>query len=297
MKCRQCGQLVRQTWFRCPRCRFPVLGESAESETSTQPDLTTAPTRLWLFVAGAVAVLILGAGALMRSNLPPATVAAASGNSVIRPLVRTGPSRPDTATARSQEESDVHEAIDSLRAGGAAYAQGDMAGAVAEYEAAVEAQPENAEARNNLAQALVRLGRARDALPHLDAAVRIDPGVWTYRFNRGRVYGQLNRWQDAVREYQSASRLFPEDYATYYNMGLAFMRLQDYPQAVAALDQAVTMAPGEPSFLITLGTALVGAEARPRARATFERFLQLFPEDGEAPRVKLLLKAMTEAGQ
>ena len=71
--------------------------------------------------------------------------------------------------------------------------------------------PDDSEAQNNLGQILVRLGRAKDALPHFDAAIEIDGERWSYRFNRARAYGLLNMWEQAVAEYRVAANLFPDD--------------------------------------------------------------------------------------
>jgi tetratricopeptide (TPR) repeat protein len=190
-----------------------------------------------------------------------------------------------------------HRSLDSVRAGNAAYARGNLDLALEEYEAAVAAAPNHAEARNNLAQVLVRRGQALSALPHLDAAVQLAPDRWAYRFNRARAYSELERWLDAVAEYEAAIRLFPDDYATHYNLGLAFISLRRFPEAVRALEQAVAMAPDEQNFLITLGTAYIGAEQPARARVVLRQFLDRVPQDPEASRVKSLLEALTDAGQ
>ena len=246
-------------------------------------------------VAGALGLAALVVLAvLIHANLPPSTIA--TGTPANAAMVRE---TPPTSTPRppSQEEVRNFQVADAMRAGGAAYAQGDLKGALAQFEAAVAAAPDDPEARNNLAQLLVRLGRAQAALPHFDEAVRIDPQKWNYRFNRARVYGQLDRWDDAVREYRSAAQLFPEDYATHFNLGLALMRVKQYPEAAQSLETAIAMAPGEPSFFVPLGTAYVGAQRPDLARATFEKYLSLFPADADAGKVKDLLQAMTEAGQ
>jgi tetratricopeptide (TPR) repeat protein len=298
LKCTHCGQQVREEWLRCPRCRELL-------ETEGPPAAASAPTPdavplqsakgMWLAGVGVLALGVIGAGVAIRANLPPAAVAA--GESMARPIVRPKPERVAATSAEAAAEAAEHETLDALRSGAAAYNAGDLSGALGRYQAAVAASPDDPEARNNLAQVLVRLGRTREAMPHFDEAIRLDPERWAYRFNRGRAYAQLERWNDAVRDYRQASQISPDDYPAYYNLGLALMRLKQYPEAAESLEQAVAKAPGEPTFLITLGTAYVGAERPDRARATFERFLVAFPDDAEAEKVKALLQAMTEAGQ
>jgi tetratricopeptide (TPR) repeat protein len=220
------------------------------------------------------------------AKAPVATVSTPANRSPQAPVFE----KPSEAAVRAQFES-----LESRRAGGVAYDSGDLTTALQKFQAAVDANPNDAEARNNLGQLLVRQNRAADALPHFDEAVRIDPQKWAYRFNRARVYGALNRWPEAVTEYRAAAQIFPGDYATYYNLGLALMKTKQYSDAVAALEQAVTLAPGEPTFLITLGTAYVAVEKPDRAKAAFQQFLELAPDHAEAPRVKAAISALDAA--
>jgi tetratricopeptide (TPR) repeat protein len=209
--------------------------------------------------------------------------------------VRSTDRRQAEPTPIDAREASANQAVDSLRGGNAAYAQGDLAGALSRYEAAVEAAPDDPDAHNNLAQLLVRQGRTGEALPHLDEAIRLDSNEWSYRFNRARALGLLSRWQEAVAEYRAALQLFPDDYATHYNLGLAHVRLRQYTEAVQALKQAVQLAPGEHSFLVTLGNAYLGAQQIDQARATFEEFLAQAPMAPDAPRVKAQIEALTSA--
>jgi tetratricopeptide (TPR) repeat protein len=290
LKCAQCGIRLRPHLYRCPHCRA-LVSESLAAAAEPLAARGLASHTGWLALG--VAFLVLGAGLVVPSATLPATVTETSTRPQLADLERSTEGAQTASTAAGA----MHEALDSMRAGTAAYAQGNLIGALGQYEAAVAATPGDPEARNNLAQVLVRLGRAREALPQLDEAVRIDADQWKYRFNRARVFGQLERWHDAVEEYRVASELFPEDYATQYNLGLALLRVKQYPDAIGALQEAVAAAPGEPSFLITLASAYAGAERADLSRQTLEKFLTLFPQEADAPKVQSLLAAMSEAGQ
>ncbi|HXG87945.1 MAG TPA: tetratricopeptide repeat protein [Vicinamibacterales bacterium] len=213
------------------------------------------------------------------------------------PTVITGESPRIQGEVRQPDPAETakHAAVDAIRSGGAAYATGDLISAQTQFEAAVIAAPDDAEARNNLAQVLVRQGKTAQAMPHYDVAVKIAPDKWSYRFNRARAYSQLERWADAAVEYEVATRLFPDDFATHYNLGLALIRLRRYSDAVGWLEKAVAAAPEEHGFLIQLGTAHIGAGQPDRARVAFEQFLSRAPNDAEAPRVKALLEALAAA--
>lgn len=250
----------------------------------------TSGSWTWLLAFGVVAAAgVAGSGAWTSTVPEPPSKAA-----VTRPQ-STG--RAGLGPAADAGTAGAYAAVDAKRAGTASYTTGDLPSALERFEEAVAETPDDSEAQNNLGQILIRLGRAKDALPHFDAAIEIDGERWSYRFNRARAYGLLNMWEQAVAEYRVAANLFPDDHATAYNLGLALMRLNRYPEATGALEHAVEMAPGETSFLITLGTAYVGAKQPDRARATFEKFLERAPADPEAPRVKSLLESMAAAGQ
>jgi tetratricopeptide (TPR) repeat protein len=244
-------------------------------------------------------MLIVGiAGAVLIGGLATTIVAlrsdgapAPAPTSGVPPRARAQTeSKPVSSAVRAQVAS-----AEARRAGQAAYAMGNLKGALAQYQAAVDANPSDPEARNNLGQLLVRENRPADAVPHFDEAVRIDSQKWAYRFNRGRALGLANRWPEAVADYRAAAQIFPDDYVTRFNLGLALLRVKDFPGAVTALEEAVKLAPGEPSFLISLGTAYVGAQQPGRAKGAFEKFLELAPDDAETPRVKALIAALDAA--
>lgn len=266
------------------------------------PPQTTAATAArerparthWRVGAGLGVLCVIGVGALIASRASAPSPVARDTAAV--PEAAASPERRD-AQAPGSEPATAYAVVDAKRAGAAAYRLGDLSGALTELESAVTAAPDDAEARNNLAQVLIRHGRVKDALLHLDEAVRFNAAQWSYRFNRARAYGLLDRWPDAVNEYRVALQLFPEDHVTAYNLGLAQMRTKEYVQAAATLEQAVSLSAESHDFLVTLGTAYVGAEKPDRARATFEKFLAAAPSNPDAPRVKALLEAMAAAGQ
>jgi tetratricopeptide (TPR) repeat protein len=290
-ECPHCGQRLRSGWVRCPRCRQLLPNKPANAPAAP---VAAKPRPRWLIAVAATAGAALIAGV--------SVLISASWNTTARTAAATPDLRPRENARATQEPKPVDpiargqvQSAEERRAGYAAYSGGDMTSALARFQAAVNANPQDAEARNNLGQVLVRQNRAADALPHFDEAIKIDPSKWAYRFNRARAYGLLSRWTEAVNEYRLATELFPGDYATHYNLGLVLMRLKQYPEAVTALEQAVTLAPSEASFLISLGTAYVGVAKPDRAKATFEQFLEVAPDDPEAARVKALIGALAAA--
>jgi Flp pilus assembly protein TadD len=288
-ECPHCGQRLRGEWVRCPRCRQLVPERPAEAAEPIDH-----PQSPWMWVgAAAIGVIVLAIG------VGVVTSGAGGDTEPVRPLPGVlGSPSPPPGEPRPIDSSTLaqHQSEDERRAGYAAYAAGDLDAALARYQAAVDAKPDDPEARNNLAQLLVRQNRAADALPHFDEAIQLDPEKWAYRFNRARAYAQINRLPESIADYRAASELFPDDYATHYNLGLVYLRTKQYPEAVQSFEQAVSLAPGEPSFLISLGTAYVAVEQPDKAKGAFEQFLEVAADDDpEVPRVKLLIEALDAA--
>jgi tetratricopeptide (TPR) repeat protein len=289
--CGSCGLAIRSERLRCPRCSELLERPSGRPSADLRPDGGSAEERhtLGRFGVAAAAVLVVGAGvwATDWSSAPSAPAPAATVGA--RPAATRLPAR----TAVTPGTADPYQAVEAGQHAAAAYAQGDLDGALAGYEAALAANPDDAETRNNLAQLLVRLGRADEALPHFEQVIAAHPDRWAYRFNRGRAYAALNRWADAVVDYQTAAATFPDDYATHYNLGLAHARLNAHAAAATAFERAVALAPGESSFLVSLGTEYIALNRIADARTVFEQYLREQPQGPDAARVQQVIDGLT----
>lgn len=186
---------------------------------------------------------------------------------------------------------------DHSRVGVSAYNSGDYASSVQQLTAAVEADPNNAEALNNLGQVLVRTGKARDAIGYFDRAIALSADKWAYRFNRARAFAELKEWNQAAAGYTDAARLFPGDYVTQFNLARARQSNGDLPGALEAYAKAVELAPGQADFQLWYGQALDQSGRQQDAAAAYKRFLELEPEAPQAEKVKARLAQMGQAGE
>jgi tetratricopeptide (TPR) repeat protein len=193
---------------------------------------------------------------------------------------------PQESPAGELKPSAVVSSMDLSRGGLAAYAKGDVPGSVEQFTSAVEADPTNAQALNNLGQVLVRSGRAREALPYFDRAITAAGSEWTYRFNRGRAYAELKEWSRAVADYRDAARIFPDDYATAYNLARALQADGDVNGAIAEYQRAINLAPGEPDFPLALASLLETAQRPKDAVRAYERYLELQDSGSTAEKVR-----------
>ncbi len=177
-------------------------------------------------------------------------------------------------------------AVGSLEDGNRWFDDGEFELARTQFEAVLAAEPEHAQAHNNLGQTLVRLGHPAEAVEHLEAATRLDPGSWAYRFNLAHTLAELGWWHRAVAEYRQAATLFPDDYATQYNVGRALHEWGDYRAAAESYLRAIAIAPNESRFYLSLATTYE-AMARPAdAAEAYDRYLSMEPGAGEREAIE-----------
>ncbi len=169
--------------------------------------------------------------------------------------------------------------------------------------------------------ALLREGRAQDALDRLRALLAQRPGAPELNLQAAQAHALLGRWEPSAAHYdlvlavlppahpawpdviasRAAARLAlgraaeaaadaesalaraPERFAAWLNLGLARERLGDLRAACAAFEQALRLRPDEARAEHALARCLARrGDAHHRARPLLERVLARDPDDAEA---------------
>jgi tetratricopeptide (TPR) repeat protein len=272
--CGACGAVIRANRPSCLRCGAPLEdAPEAAVETST----TAIP---WTAIAAAIVLVLTGVTSFYMRGREVSRVASPGGASATQ--------RGDATSTRSGAPDGIGaaaSALDANRAGAAAYGRGEIAGALARFEAAVASNPMDPAALNNLGQALVRDGRVRDAIGYFDKAVSLTPGQWSYHFNRARAHGLLEEWPAAIDGYREAQRLFPDDYVTEYNLARALRADGQLDEAIAGFERAIALAPGQADFHLSYGLALEAAGRGRDAAAAYRQYLDLEPDGADAAKI------------
>jgi tetratricopeptide (TPR) repeat protein len=194
-------------------------------------------------------------------------------------------------------------------------AQGDLSGALADFDAALAAAPSAARMHVNRAGVLAELGRHEDALAGLDAAARLglddvalwrgrgvalsrldrhgeaiaafdrvlalDPNAADERANRARALVAEGRYKEAITDYDILLQHQPGDAGLWDNRGVALFKLDRLDEAEESLARAQQLRPDHPSTLSNLGMTLFGLGRPEEAIAAFDRAIAL--HDGADP--------------
>ncbi|HZI66623.1 MAG TPA: tetratricopeptide repeat protein, partial [Thermoanaerobaculia bacterium] len=153
-----------------------------------------------------------------------------------------------------------------FRSGVALLSTGEPARAVLRLARAVEASPDNPEARAALAQALLRTGRPQDAVPHALEAARLQPRRAAAWADLGSALGQAKRIPEAVEALERAVSLDPADPALAARLGFAFHAAGRIPDAARELERAASLSKGEFRHSGALGILLADLGRMDEAR-------------------------------
>lgn len=158
--------------------------------------------------------------------------------------------------------------------------------AIAEYQAAVQLEPNEADVHHALGKILAETpGRLAEGIVEFRTALRLKPGNADAHVNLGIALATTaDGVAEAIAEFHTALRLKPESTEAHYNLALALARQPDrLPDAIAEFQAALRIRPGFAECHNNLGTALAQLPGRlPEAIAEFQATLRLQPDHAGA---------------
>ncbi len=143
-----------------------------------------------------------------------------------------------TATAGAKKG-----AVDFLRGGLDKVAQGDLTGAIADYNQAIKLNPNLAEAYNNRGLARSNQQNLTRAIADYDRAISINPNLAEAYNNRGLARSNQQNLTRAIADYDRAISINPNLAEAYNNRGLARSNQQNLTRAIADYDRAISINP------------------------------------------------------
>jgi tetratricopeptide (TPR) repeat protein len=162
-----------------------------------------------------------------------------------------------------------------LRRGGEAMAAGRLEEAVTAYRQAVEAAPESAEARRNLALALTRAGDPQAAVAELETALAQHPEDLLVRFDLGNALSAAGKTSEAIAELSGAVEQQPDFVPARFNLANDLIRAGRWGEARQQLEAVVELDPRHTNARYLLAMSLQqggqSGEAERRLRELLEQ--------------------------
>jgi len=137
----------------------------------------------------------------------------------------------------------------------------------------------DAQTHNAQGQALVRSGKAEEALAEFDQAVAIDPHNADALYNRGLLYQGESQHQLAIDDFSAANGLTPQRAEPLLGRAISYLALDKIREAAADLDEAAQSDPQNAQIWITRGVAYERLGDKAKAAGCYAHAMRLRPRD------------------
>jgi tetratricopeptide (TPR) repeat protein len=190
--------------------------------------------------------------------------------------------------------------------------QGELDKAIAEFEEAIELDPNDAEAHRSLGTVYGELRKWEESAAALERAIELDPdfgpayGDLTATYfhlgripealeagekstelapdygpghsNLGVVYEAQGELDRAIAEYEKAIELDPSDSKPHNNLGIIYKERGDFEMAIAEYEKAIALDPSDPKPHNNLGNVYKQQGEFDMAIAEYEKALEIDPD-------------------
>jgi tetratricopeptide (TPR) repeat protein len=162
--------------------------------------------------------------------------------------------------------------------------RGQFAEGIAAARAALALKPENAATHNLLGMALARTGDAREAVASFDRAIAHQPDFAEAHGNRAGAFAELGARDEALNAYGRALALDPSSVGDWINQGALQVELGLHDEAIVSFDRALALQPNIPDVHVNRGLAHLAKERAAAALQDFDRALAIDPKHAAAWR-------------
>lgn len=150
--------------------------------------------------------------------------------------------KPQSSQTQPTNVSDtVQKAEEFLNQGFYKAKEENYKGAIADFNQALEINPNDAQAYHNRGIARFKLGETQGSIEDFTQALRLNPDYAEAYVGRGNAYCKLRDNQGAIIDYTQILRLSPNDAKTYYNRGVAYSKVGDKQRAIEDYQKALKL--------------------------------------------------------
>jgi tetratricopeptide (TPR) repeat protein len=174
------------------------------------------------------------------------------------------------------------EAFEHNQTGMQLLEQGDLQGAIDEFEQAVQIDSQTAEFHNNLGMAYLNAGDLPEAANAFGEAVKLAPDDPIARLGRGMIgvmTGDLVTSERDLRTFSDSNPFYP---SAQYFLGILYVTVGDLDTAVQHYENAVQLEPSSPENQLALALAYFQRGEFQQAIAQIEEVIAIEPGSADA---------------
>ncbi len=173
--------------------------------------------------------------------------------------------------------------------------QGNSEAALAEWEAAVRADPDWADPAVKLGLLRAKLGDTDGAIEMLERGLQLDPEQHQARNSLGALRIKRGEIDEGIAQLRAATAAMPENPDVRYNLAIGLARAGRRAEALETLEQVLELAPEKSDARFARGVLLAMEGRLAEATADFESVVELEPPRAEAHTS--LARALTQQGR
>lgn len=160
--------------------------------------------------------------------------------------------------------------------------KGNSAAAVAEWEALVKEDPDDARIQNNMGAALARAGRFEEAIPHYKKGLALNPQYHAIHNNLGFALVTAGHVDEGIIQLEIGLGIYPDSAELHNNLGRALALKGQMDNATSQFEQAVALKPAFADAHINLGSAFLSAGEPEEAAEQFRLAVKSDPGSADA---------------
>jgi uncharacterized protein (TIGR02466 family) len=166
---------------------------------------------------------------------------------------------------------------------GVAYKEnGDLTAAIESYQKAISLKPDYAEAYNNLGSVLQEKGDHKAAIETYQRVIELTPSIAQVHSNLGAAYKENGDLTAAIESYQEAISIDPDYAEAHNNLGIA-QKIEGYlEEAIESLTRALQLKPNDATIYVNLGATLQDKGDTDKAIEAYRQAIQIKPDLAEA---------------
>ena len=142
---------------------------------------------------------------------------------------------------------------------------------------ALDLNPTNFTANNNLGSIYLTAGRYQESIPLFRKAMELNPNFKYAYLNIARAYVQLKKYDSAVTNFNKLLSFEPQNADVHSEAGTAYFMMAQYDSAEYHYKMVLKIKPDEPNTINNLGAILLNTKKYPQAIEIFKKSIAANP--------------------
>jgi tetratricopeptide (TPR) repeat protein len=158
---------------------------------------------------------------------------------------------------------------------------------LADLEAALRKNPDDADALFSIGAVSYRYGRIEKAIESYKRVVSIRPRDAAAYYNLGAAYKDKGDLKEAASAFRKVIDINPDDAKAYYSLGVVYRELGDYKKACQKFEEALNADSSFAPAYFSLGNVYQANLGEPRMAVLYwKKYLKLNPHDPQAASLR-----------